>query len=717
MSRIPSEFLSMLRGLSSGLGRRLILLFGGLIAIFATAAVMINQHVQTGMLESRLEARTQALADLLAEVSSSYLYDYRVSELDIILENMMQDTDILTLYVTDADGMIVANGDINDHRFLQFADDIWQQRAQNQRAFVEQRQEGVHRIAKPIFLGTRFLGIVRADISLAKFQSDLAALRRLNTMIGLAFVGAGILLSALVATRVTAPLGHLIRVTEAAAAGDLNHDIVLRTNDEIETLSNSFNQMLQALRQSLSEINTLAYRDILTGLPNRAFFSEYIEAVSRQVSDTGVEAAVFFLDLDHFKQVNDTLGHDSGDELLIAFSRRIVDALDTAGWPVIPLHDNTRPDQAFRAPSSLLARLGGDEFTIVIYGPGSHVAVEGIARQILTDLQKPCQVGIKELETTSSIGIALMPEHGVDSSTIMQNADTAMYQAKQAGRGTFRKFDSDMAASAIDRVMMELDLRQALTSGQLTVHFQPQFHLATGALQGAEALVRWQHPERGLLNPGDFLPIAESAGLMQDIGRIVLAESLRLASDWPKIGDHWLQLAINMSIEELSDRDNVDFILDQLVHHGFDAARLEIEVTERTAMEDDSDLEDHFSLLHFAEVRLAVDDFGVGYSNLSRLNALKFQTLKIDRSLISGMVPGSEAAALVKSILQLAKTLGLEVVAEGVENRAQFEYLKCEGCDFAQGYSLGRPMAPEKFRNFINNLAHDTQDLDRDQSA
>lgn len=712
MTTVQFQLLAALKALSFGLGRRLVFFFGGLIGIFAVAALVINLQTQHKMLERRLQARTEALGKLLAEVSSSYLYEFKVSDLEIILENMMRGSDMTILYVTDADGMVVANGDIDVSNFFEVPDDSLLARAIENGSLVEERGDEFHAMAVPVLIGRDLLGFVRTDLSLKEFNEDVALLRGVNSLLGISFIISGIVLSAFVAGRVTNPLGKLIRVTEFATEGNLDHEIILRTNDELETLANSFNRMLQNLRLSLQQVNHLAYSDKLTSLPNRAFFSEYLEAIAERVKSDETNASVFFLDLDRFKEVNDTLGHDYGDELLKEFGLRLQTAIKNSGWTLVDTQGIKKPSEALQDRSALLARLGGDEFTIVLNGTGAREDASFVAEQILEVLQAPAEIGIESLKISSSVGIALMPDHSTDAHGVMRDADTAMYQAKKAGRGRYLIFDPKMAEIELDKLSLELGLRTALVEDQLLLHFQPQFEIATGNLIGAEALLRWQHPTRGLVYPDDFLHVAENAGLLPEIGRFVLSKALQTSRTWPDVEGRSLRIAINMSAEELSVPENIDFILDDLKQNSFPGSRLEIEVSERTAMADDQILEEHFSLLRFAEVRLAVDDFGIGYSNLSRLKRLRFQVLKIDRSLLSGVEVDSESAALIASILQMSRALGLEVVAEGIESQSQLEFLRSIGCDYAQGYSLGRPMDAEEFHKTMfaseNRLSGDT---------
>ncbi len=696
MRLLPFSNRSVWRSISFGLGRRFLFLFGTLITCFAITALLVNTHIQERMIAERLQVQKASLRDLLVEVTSSYLFDYRVSDLEIILENLFEQDEITRLSVHDVDGLVIAEGDIDAPGFLAQIEDPLLARAIAEQAEVTESDRDFLSMAVPVTLGDELMGFVRVDISLSRYKQQLSEIQAANVSVGLLSVLAGIIFSFLAANRLTRPLRRLIAATDAAKGGDLNQEIVMSTNDEIEVLSISFNEMLRELRRSLEEINTLAYRDKLTGIANRALFTENLEATASAIAAKQEKAAVLFLDLDRFKQINDTLGHDVGDEMLKSFAQRLESVVTASGWSV---QTALRPYREGRSkkPDAIIARLGGDEFTIILRDIRETDDAQKLADGILEAFKSPFTIGQHTINSSTSIGVAIMPDHGGNSVAIMKNADTAMYQAKQAGRNTYRIYDAEMAQAAIDRLKLEADLRLALKEEQLTCYLQPQFDVATEALVGAEALVRWQHPERGMLTPEEFLPIADAAGLLPNIGRLMLSRATELAAAWPSVEGRDLRLAVNITVDDLSSEENIASILDTIKMSGLDPGRVELEITENTAMEYNSDIEERLQMLSFARLRLAVDDFGVGYSNLARLKALRFDTLKMDRSLLSGVGHDPSAEALVMSIIQMAKSLDLEVVGEGVEERSQLLFLRDCGCDIVQGYSLARPLEPDQF--------------------
>ena len=692
------------KALTFGLGRRLSLAFGILIVAFVATAIVANLSVQLELIQERLEARAKHLGKLLVDVTASHLYEMRLSDLEIIYEDLQRQPDIAYVYVLDADHLELASGSIDssdEASFLQVVDDPLAGTVLDTREVKRIRDGGTEHIGMPVKLGTEYLGTVRFGIVLDEYNRDLSKVWVRNLLVGLFFVLFGIVLSTVVARRLTKPLGYLIAMTDRASHGDLDQTIDLHTNDELEHLASSFNTMLDALRRSIDEVHQLAYRDKLTSLPNRAWFHDYLKRTIGEVTRSDRSAALVFLDLDRFKHVNDTLGHHVGDQLLTAFAGRLQECIRQSDAIAVL---RSRPSSDCPSDESLMAavaRLGGDEFTIVLpdLEKASDAAI--VAERIITSLAEPFDLDGEEFVASTSIGIAVFPVDGDNPEDLLKHADAAMYQAKQAGRNTFRFYDAQIAEIAIQRMSLERELRQAVEQKQFRVVFQPQFAVATGDVIGAEALIRWQHPELGLLTPDRFLSVAEDSKLMPEIGRMVFRDALRAARGWPLLRDRNLRLAVNVSIEELEAENFGEWILQQLRETAFDAHALEIEVTESTAMLDNDRVEAQVKMLRCAGVRFAVDDFGVGYSNLARMKRLAFETLKIDKSLMQGVGSDRDAEILVGSILSMAESLGLDVVAEGIETQEQLAFLAEHACGYAQGYLLSRPMLDEAFQDWV----------------
>ncbi len=696
----------MLRHLSAltfGLSRRLTWAFGLLIVGSSGAAIMTNISLQLHQIEARLDERATTLGELAADVSSSYLFDNRIAELDVIYEDVKRQRDIASIDMISPAGMMLVSGEVAESSsFLARVEDPMVDLARRTREPQRLRGSGVEHVAVPVLLGDDYLGTVRFGIKRDEHDRQLAMVWRLNLFVGSLFVIFGVLLSALIARRLTSSLARLTAMAERAAGGDFDQTIALRTNDEVEHLATSFNTMLGTIRDSLGKVHSMAYRDELTALPNRAWFQDQLERTIADHARSGRPSALLFLDLDQFKKLNDTLGHHVGDALLVEVARRLRVCLgqsDQLASKLAELHH--------AATQGSVSRLGGDEFTILLPAVAGREAVADVARDVLEALSRPFDLRGQAYCASVSVGVALLPQDGTTSEALLKSADTAMYQAKSAGRGTFCFYDASAASASLQRASLERDLHQAIAAQQFEVHFQPQFSTTSGEVIGAEALVRWRHPEAGLLFPGSFLPLAEEAGLMSAIGRCVITTALALAREWAPVHDRALRLAINISIEDLATPEFAAWTIEQLHRNDFDPTQLEFEITEGAAMFDSHQVEAQIRLLRAAGVRFAVDDFGVGYSNIARLKHLAFETLKIDRSLLGEVGEDREAEVLFGSILSMANALGLDVVAEGVETQAQLAFLRRYECAQVQGYLLGRPMPSDAFLDWIGTLQDD----------
>ena len=435
-------------------------------------------------------------------------------------------------------------------------------------------------------------------------------------------------------------------------------------------------------------IRRLALHDRLTGLPNRTLLHDRLGQQLAHARREGSMVAVLLLDLDSFKDVNDALGHPLGDRLLCTVAQRIntvVRATDT------------------------LARLGGDEFLLVQPQVRRSADVATLADKILATIATPLDLAGQEMQISTSIGVALFPQDGQDPDTLLQHAELALYRAKAQGRGQYRFFEPAMDDEAQARRRLERDLRQALEQGDFVLHYQPQLDLASGRLVGAEALVRWNHPERGLVPPGEFIPAAEANGLIRPLGAWVLREACRQATAWRERG--WdLSVAVNLSPAQLRHRQLLPLIGVALEAAGLEPARLELEITEGVLMENVEQQGDGLLRGLTADgVRLALDDFGIGYSSLAYLRHLPVKTIKIDRSFVRDLGQDPDALALVRAIVSLGHSLRKRVVAEGIENATQLALLRELGCDEAQGYYIARPLNAAQFADLLASQNHQHQ--------
>jgi diguanylate cyclase (GGDEF)-like protein/PAS domain S-box-containing protein len=425
-----------------------------------------------------------------------------------------------------------------------------------------------------------------------------------------------------------------------------------------------------------TELEHQARHDHLTGLPNRLLLADRLDASIARAARSGLKTAVIYLDLDGFKLVNDTLGHEAGDGLLKLVTDRL---------------------QACVREPDTLARMGGDEFMLVINQiPDSHTA-QVVAERLAAALRKPLSLAGHELYLTASMGIGVYPEDGADVSTLRRNADAAMYQAKRGGKDRILFFTPDMRATFLERFELEADLRHALDQGQLRVHYQPIFEAAGRRQTAFEALARWNHPSRGYIPPGKFIPVAEETGLIGKLGAWVLKEACFDCLTWQRHGLASIRVAVNVSALEFGRAGFVEGVLALLDLTGLSGDLLELELTESTLMRDLDESVRKMSGLHERGVRISIDDFGTGYSSLGYLARLPIDTLKIDRSFVAELGENGTALSLIDGMISLAHSIGKRVVVEGVETEWQLTTLRDLGCDEVQGFLLGRPAALPDF--------------------
>ncbi len=432
-------------------------------------------------------------------------------------------------------------------------------------------------------------------------------------------------------------------------------------------------------KQDEELIQRLAHFDVLTGLPNRVLFTDrIIHALSMAQRSQG-QLAVLFLDLDHFKNVNDTLGHRIGDALLIEVAKRLKSAMregDTA------------------------SRLGGDEFILVLPGTDVNGAVH-VAEKLLETVAQHCQIEQHELVITPSIGIAMYPDDGEDFDTLSKCADVAMYRAKRDGRNNYRFFTQEMQTHSTRTLQLENALRHALKRDQLYLHYQPQMSLQDGRIIGAEALLRWQHPEFGMVSPAEFIPIAESSGQILQIGEWVLRTAAHQMKSWMDSGLEPMIIGVNLSAVQFRHPNLPELVTQILDSVKLPPQYLELELTEGVAMDDPLGAIAVMDSLHERGIRMSIDDFGTGYSSLSYLKRFRVYKLKIDQSFVRDITDDPEDKAIVSAIISLASSLGLQTIAEGVETEGQLAFLREQGCNEVQGYYFSKPLPAEKFEAFV----------------
>lgn len=432
---------------------------------------------------------------------------------------------------------------------------------------------------------------------------------------------------------------------------------------------------------AFDKLNYLSYHDPLTNLPNRIQFTEHlVQALARARRDSS-KLAVMFLDLDRFKLINDTLGHNSGDLLLQAVAKRLTSCV---------------------RKGDTVARLGGDEFTVILPGITGGKDAAKVAQKIIDTLAQPFILGCHELFITTSIGISIYPSDGADMETLVKNADTAMYLAKEQGRNKYQFYTQAMNEAALEKLSMENDLRRALNREELEVHYQPIVDLVTGRINGVEALVRWRHPQLGLIEADKFYPLAEETGLIVPLGEWVLRTACAQNKAWQKAGFPPVYVSVNLSVRQFQQQNLADTVIRVLADTGLDPKYLQLEITEDIAMHHEERVIPKLRNLKNLGVHIAIDDFGTGYSSLSCLKKFPVHKLKIDQTFIHNLTEDACDSAITSSIISMAHSLGLQVVAEGVETEAQLAFLRDGWCNEVQGYLFSSPLPAKAFERFLD---------------
>jgi diguanylate cyclase (GGDEF)-like protein/PAS domain S-box-containing protein len=439
---------------------------------------------------------------------------------------------------------------------------------------------------------------------------------------------------------------------------------------------------VSAVRAIASQLSHSAQHDFLTGLPNRMLLVDRIGQAINLAQRSGKRLAVLFLDLDGFKHINDSLGHLLGDKLLQSVATRLVDCV---------------------RGSDTVSRQGGDEFVVLLAEMADAADAAITARRMLEAVRNVHRISGNDLHVSTSIGVSVYPDDGTDSETLIKNADTAMYQAKENGRHRYQFFEPAMKVRALERQYIEENLRLAFDRNEFSLNYQPKINIKTGIITGAEALIRWKHPVRGLISPAQFIPVAEDCGLIRRIGAWVLREACTQARAWSAAGLPPIMIAVNVSAIEFRHENYLANLLAILAETGLDPKQLELELTEGILMKAEASTHATFSALRARGVRLAIDDFGTGYSSLSYLTKFPIDTLKIDQSFIRQISASPSETGIVTAVIGMARSLNLAVVAEGVETQEQLKFLSTQHCDEAQGYFFSRPVAGDAFARSLTS--------------
>lgn len=459
--------------------------------------------------------------------------------------------------------------------------------------------------------------------------------------------------------------------------------------EQIQTRDTEIKRSYEQLSQELAErkraeetIKYMAYYDSLTGLPNRTLFNDRLSQAMRQVQRYGQKVAIVFFDLDNFKNINDTLGHTTGDLLLKAIAERLTNILRGV---------------------DTISHQGGDEFTILISGINHVQDVAKVAQKILDALSEKIRLDEHEIFITASMGISLYPSDGDSAETLVKNADIAMYAAKEQGRNSYQFYTPAMNTIIFERITLENSIRKALEKDEFIVYYQPRVDIKTGQTTGMEALVRWQHPDLGLVLPLKFIPLAEETGLIIPLGELVMWKACKQSKMWQDSGFPPLRIGVNFSARQFQQKNMIEMFTKILTNTGLKPDRLELEITESTIMRDIGHAASMLHELHDIGIKISIDDFGTGYSSLSYLKNFPIDMLKIDRSFMMGVATNHDDEAIVEAIIAMAHILKLKVIAEGVETEEQMKFLRSRNCDEAQGYLFSKPLPAEELAQLLVN--------------
>jgi len=680
---------------------------GAVLVVIAIVAVLLarqaaaqrellqaSSSVGSQVFDDSVREQGTSLATSLADALVNPLYFSDLDAIGALVRSTASQKSVSYVLVHDAEGRLIHDGSVEVAGYGRQMQDPLAQGAINAEQLRMQESPMVLEVDLPLRIGEQRIGGLRLGMDLAPVRAQEAeAKAALEQRMGLAnrrqlawvilmmvaLVGLACLVALYVQRTLVQPVRWLGATARRIEAGDYQVEQQdTRRGDEIGELLRTFGRMGQSIARHDREVRQMAYTDSLTGLTNRLAFREALDHRLLGARASGQGLALLFIDIDEFKRVNDTLGHEAGDDALLQFAQRIAAAVGQDG-----------------GDDALLARFGGDEFVILIGNDAGRVEnmATALAKRLVADLGSPLQVQEREIFLGSSIGITLFPEDATDATGLLKNGDIAMYQAKLAGKSCFRYYSRALDHAVERRLHLEQELRGAWERGELHLVYQPIFRTLDRMLIGVEALLRWQHPVLGAIPPSMFIDIAEQSGLIQTLGPKVLHAACLRARQWPCNGaGEELFVSVNVSPRQLRSGD-LAAAVEQCLHvSGLAASRLHLELTETAVIGDEMLAASLLEKLHRTGVKVWLDDFGTGFSGLSHLRQVPVDGVKIDKSFVADLQRDPDDLALTSAIIAMAHALGITVVAEGIEHQAQFDLLNERGCDLVQGYWLARPL-------------------------
>jgi diguanylate cyclase (GGDEF)-like protein len=679
---------------------------GAMLVVIAIVAVVLGRqaamqdevkhlsgNVIHDLFDRSVRSRGEALARELSDALANPLYYNDLEQVGALVRNTSRQQVVRYVLVFDEDGKLVHDGSTEVIDFGRPMSDPLAAGAVAARALVVQESPKVLDNAMPIMIGNQRIGGVRVGMALDDVQAmehranqtlgdrlQQVGKRHLGwllLMLGL-LLGIGVGVIIYVQRTLVTPIRLLAAAARQIEAGDYRPQLQQsKRQDEVGELVRAFGRMSESIARHDREVRRMAYTDALTGLTNRLAFREALDHRLMAARASNHRLALLFADMDDFKRVNDTLGHEAGDEALLQFAQRISTAVAQAG-----------------GDDALLARFGGDEFVILLGEGDVAASARQLAEILVRELGKPLFVQGRELFLGTSIGVTLFPDDAADATTLLKNGDIAMYQAKMAGKNCYRYYSRAMDHAVERRVHMEQELRGAWERGELRLVYQPIFRTRDRRMVGVEVLLRWQHPTLGTIPPSVFIEVAEQSGLIEVIGPKVLRAACMEAVQWPHgVDGEGLFVSVNVSPRQLRGGELPSLVADCLRDTGLPASRLHLELTETAVIGDEMLAAALLDKLHRTGVKVWLDDFGTGFSGLSHLRQVPVDGVKIDKSFVADMQRDPDDLALTTAIIAMAHALGITVVAEGIEQEVQFDLLAQRGCDLAQGYWLSHPIS------------------------
>jgi diguanylate cyclase (GGDEF) domain len=708
-----------MKKLHFGLQARFLLAMGvAAVLILAILALMLERqaamqnevrtlsgNVIHGLFDSSMRSRGETLAKQLSESLANPVY---YSDLDAIgtqVRAALGYVAVAYVLVYDAEGRLIHDGSDTLPGYGQRMRGPVAEAAIKSNGLLAQESNEILDVSMPIMIGDQRVGGVRVGMSWARAlvyerkagqnldqRLDALGKRHLGwLLLLLAALGlTAVLVAVYVQRTLVAPIRWLAATARQIEAGD--YAVERRDSgrhDEVSELLRAFGRMSEAIARHDRDVRHMAYTDALTGLTNRLAFREALDHRMLSARASQRRLALLFADIDDFKRINDTLGHEAGDEALLQFARRIQLAVDQLGG-----HD------------ALLARFGGDEFVILVEDTPERVVqvATGLAERLVQELREPLRIQEREVFMGTSIGITVYPGDAEHASALLKNGDIAMYQAKLAGKNCHRFYSRAMDYAVERRVHMEHELRGAWDRDELKLAYQPIFRTSDRRMVGVEVLLRWQHPALGTISPTVFIDVAEQSGLIESIGPKVLRAACHEATLWQRFdGSRDLFVSVNVSPRQLRSGDLPEIVADCLRESGLPAAQLHLELTETAVIGDELQAASMLARLHRTGVKVWLDDFGTGFSGLSHLRQVPVDGVKIDKSFVADLQRDPDDLALTTAIIAMAHSLGITVVAEGIEQEVQFELLRERGCELGQGFWLSHPLSAAEFRQLLAN--------------